>query len=83
VGFYPPGQMVKLDDDSVAVVLANNREDPARPHLRLVLHPNGRGVKQNENIEFHPLPPERSIKRALRAKEYPDDLGAAGEQQAA
>jgi len=48
-----------------------------------VLHPNGRGVKQNENIEFHPLPPERSIKRALRAKEYPDDLGAAGEQQAA
>ena len=83
VGFYPPGQMVKLDDDSVALVVAHNREDPARPHLRLVLHPNGRGVKANENIEFRPLPPDRSIKRALRAKEYPDDLGAAGEQKAA
>jgi HD-GYP domain-containing protein (c-di-GMP phosphodiesterase class II) len=83
VGFYPPGQMVKLDDDSVALVLANNREDPARPHLKLVLHPNGRGVKVNENIEFRPLPAERSIKRALRAKEYPDDLGAGGELQAA
>jgi HD-GYP domain-containing protein (c-di-GMP phosphodiesterase class II) len=83
VGFYPPGQMVKLDDDSVALVVAHNREDPARPHLRLVLHPNGRGVKANENIEFRPLPADRSIKRALRAKEYPDDLGASSEQKAA
>jgi len=83
VGFYPPGQMVRLDDDSVALVLANNREDPARPHLKLVLHPNGRGVKAHENIEFRPLPPERSIKRALRAKEYPDDLGASSEEKAA
>jgi len=81
VGFYPPGQMVKLDDDSVAVVLANNRQDPARPHLRLVLHPNGRGLKTNENIEFHPLPPERNIKRALRAKEYPEDLGGGSLEQ--
>lgn len=81
VGFYPPGQMVKLDDDSVAVVIANNRQDPARPHLRLVLHPNGRGVKANENIEFRPLPPERSIKRALRAKEYLEDLGASSEEE--
>jgi HD-GYP domain-containing protein (c-di-GMP phosphodiesterase class II) len=81
VGFYPPGQMVKLDDDSVAVVISNNRQDPAHPHLRLVLHPNGRGVKANENIEFRPLPPERSIKRALRAKEYLDDLGASSEEE--
>ncbi len=83
VGFYPPGQMVRLDDDSVALVLAHNREDPARPHLKLVLHPNGRGVKAHESIEYRPLPPERSIKRALRAKEYPDELGASSEEQAA
>ena len=83
VGFYPPGQMVKLDDDSVALVLANNREDPARPHVRLVLHPNGRGVKAHENIEFRPLAPERSIKRALRAKEYPEDLGLASTEEMA
>jgi HD-GYP domain-containing protein (c-di-GMP phosphodiesterase class II) len=83
VGFYPPGQMVRLDDDSVALVLANNREDPSRPHVKLVLHPNGRGVKAHENIEFRPLPADRSIKRALRAKEYPDVLGAPSEEQAA
>ena len=83
VGFYPPGQMVKLDDDSVALVLANNREDPARPHVRLVLHPNGRGVKAHENIEYRPLAPERSIKRALRAKEYPEDLGLASAEDMA
>jgi hypothetical protein len=83
VGFYPPGQMVKLDDDSVALVVAHNRDDPARPHVRLVLHPNGRGVKANELIEFRPLPADRSVKRALRAKEYPDDLGAASEEKAA
>lgn len=83
VGFYPPGQMVRLDDDSVALVLAPNREDPSRPHVKLVLHPNGRGVKAHENIEFRPLPQERSIKRALRAKEYPDVLGASSEDEAA
>jgi putative nucleotidyltransferase with HDIG domain len=74
VGFYPPGQMVKLDDDSVAIVLAANRDDPARPHVRIVIHPDLRGVRPGENVEFHPLPKDRSVKRALRAKEYPEDL---------
>ena len=77
VGFYPPGQMVRLDDDSVAVVLSNHREDPARPHVKVVQDPDGRELGPDEVVEFHPLPPERSILRALSAEEYARDLGAA------
>ncbi len=83
VGFYPPGQMVMLDDGSVAVSLANNPKDPARPHLRIVLHADGSWVRPDENLEFHPLPPERSVRRALWAEEYPGEQSAAGEARAA
>src|SRR5207247_10716549 len=39
IGFYPPGQRVELEDGSVALSLAPNPQDPARPHVRLVSGP--------------------------------------------
>src|SRR5437870_11083619 len=37
VGFYPAGQIVELDDGTIATVLAPNGADPARPHVRVVM----------------------------------------------
>ena len=74
IGFYPPGQMVKLDDDAVALVLAPNASDLARPHLRIVIDALGDRSDPRHPIEFRPLPPERSVARPLRAPEYPDFL---------
>ena len=71
VGFYPPGQMIELDDGSLAVVLAPNAQDPARPHVRPVFAPDGRPYDEGEAADLRPVPPERSIKRALRGAEYP------------
>jgi HD-GYP domain-containing protein (c-di-GMP phosphodiesterase class II) len=72
VGFYPPGQLVKLDDGAVAVVLAPDPADLARPHVRIVIDALGLRSDAKHPIEFRPLPPERSITRPLRAAEYPD-----------
>jgi HD-GYP domain-containing protein (c-di-GMP phosphodiesterase class II) len=71
VGFYPPGQMIELDDGMLAVVLAPNAQDPARPHVRPVLTPDGRPYAEGEAADLRPIPPERSVKRALRGAEYP------------
>jgi hypothetical protein len=71
VGFYPPGQMIELDDGVLAVVLAPNAEDPARPHVRLLFAPDGRRYQEGEVEDLRPIPQGRSVKRALRGAEYP------------
>ena len=71
VGFYPTGQLVELDDGALAVVLAPNAKDLARPHLRPLFSPARERLKAEEVVELRPLPPERSIRRALRGEEYP------------
>ncbi len=73
VGFYPPGQLVMLNDGSVAAVLAPNAADLARPHVRVLLGPAGEPVDQSRPLGYHPLPAHMSVQRALRAEEYPAD----------
>lgn len=71
VGFYPPGQMVELDDGAIAEVVAPNAVDLARPHVRVVIDAAGGRVPAAAPIVYSPLPPERSVRRALKAEEYP------------
>ena len=71
VGFYPPGQVVELDDGSIALVLAPQPGDFHRPHVRVIVRPDGSRVPAEEPLEFRPLPPERRVQRALSAYEYP------------
>jgi HD-GYP domain-containing protein (c-di-GMP phosphodiesterase class II) len=70
VGFYPPGQLVELDDHSLAVVLSPNRDDLARPHVRIVREPNRRLVKPDEARELKPIPNDMTILRAIPGTEY-------------
>jgi HD-GYP domain-containing protein (c-di-GMP phosphodiesterase class II) len=76
VGFYPPGQLVELDDRSIAIVLAPHPEDPARPHVRVLMDPQGVNAS-GEPVELHPVPGDRSIRRALPPEEYPAEPLAA------
>jgi HD-GYP domain-containing protein (c-di-GMP phosphodiesterase class II) len=70
VGFYPPGQLVQLDDRSIAIVLAPNRSDLARPNVRVVREPNGQIVRPEEGRELKPIPSDMSVRRAIRGAEY-------------
>lgn len=70
VGFYPPGQLVELDDHSVAVVLAPNRDDLTRPHVRIVKEPHGKLLSPEDARELRPIPSDMTILRAIPGAEY-------------
>ncbi len=76
VGFYPPGQLIELDDRSIAVVLSPNRDDLARPHVRVVREPNGRVVPPGEGREHRPIPNDMGVRRAIPGREYDSLLEA-------
>lgn len=73
VGFYPPGQLVELDDGTLGIVLAPNPKDLARPNVRPIIAPGGRRLAPGELPDLVPIPKERSVKRALRGAEYPGE----------
>ncbi len=73
VGLYPPGQMVELSNGTIALVLGPNPADVERPNMRVVARADARRLTPEEAVEHRPLPPELSIKRALRSEEYPDE----------
>ena len=77
VGFYPPGQLVELDDGAIAEVMAPSASDLERPHVRVVIDPSGRRLGETELL-YRPLPAERSVQRALKAEEYPAAPDAPG-----
>lgn len=82
VGYYPPGQLVELDDARIALVLAPNREDLERPSVRVVARADRRRIAREERVEFAPLPPGISIRRALKAEDYPEDPEEIGDDAA-
>ncbi len=71
VGLFPPGQMVELSDGGKAVVLAPNRADLLRPHVRVVTNPEGEWLAESDRVDHRPLPPGLSVRYALRAEDYP------------
>lgn len=72
VGFYPPGQLVEMSDGTLALVLVPDKEDLARPHVRVVMDECGVPFSKLEGRELHPIPRTMSIRRALNADEYPE-----------
>jgi HD-GYP domain-containing protein (c-di-GMP phosphodiesterase class II) len=72
VGFYPPGQLVELNDGTLAVVLAPDARDPARPHVRVVTTAAREPLRGSDAPEHHPLPAHLVVRRALSGDEYPD-----------
>jgi HD-GYP domain-containing protein (c-di-GMP phosphodiesterase class II) len=73
VGLYPPGQMVELSNGTIALVLGPNPADVERPNVRVVARADSRRLTPEEAVEHRPIPPELSVKRALKSEEYPDD----------
>jgi hypothetical protein len=54
------------------VVLAPNKQDLARPHVRVIMDECGVPFSPVEAKELRPLPATLSVTRALAAHEYPE-----------
>jgi len=72
LGIYPMGAVVKLDDDSTAVVFRVNSDDLLHPRVKLLVDPNGRWHDHPEVLDLRVIDPEtgahaRSITECLPA----------------
>ena len=65
IGVHPPGQIVELDDGSVARVCAADPRDPRRPLLERLTGPDAKGLEPAARGKVAPLPEERRIVRAV------------------
>jgi HD-GYP domain-containing protein (c-di-GMP phosphodiesterase class II) len=52
IGIYPPGNLVRLNTDEVAVVLQVYAPDPHRPRVRVVLDPRGERLPQPYDVNL-------------------------------
>ena len=64
LGVHPPGQVVELDDGSVACTVMPASEDPERPWIQVTIDERGRPLPPAAR-ETVPLPDGRRIARAL------------------
>jgi hypothetical protein len=75
LGLYPPGQVVELDDGSLARALLPDPDDPERPWSEGVEDALGHPVPALLRAAS-PLPASRHVVRALPRHEWPADRAA-------
>ncbi|MGH7362356.1 MAG: HD-GYP domain-containing protein [Candidatus Methylomirabilales bacterium] len=52
LGIYPAGTVVRLDTGELALVLRPNREDSARPVVRLLRDPAGNDIREKREVDL-------------------------------
>lgn len=77
IGVYPAGQMLRLDDGSIARVLANTPGLPDDPYVELLTEPSGRVRADAGRGAIQLLPEGRAVLRALPLSEWPEFAQAA------
>jgi HD-GYP domain-containing protein (c-di-GMP phosphodiesterase class II) len=77
LGIYPPGNLVRLDDGSIAVVLAVHAPDPFRPRVKLVMSNSGDMFEFPIEVNLWELPTDaqgpRSVTACLDPAQYAID----------
>lgn len=76
LGVYPPGQVVEMDDGSIARSLGGLPGEPERPVVEWLVDAAGGGIEPGARSGV-PLPPERSVRRALPLAAWPPQAFAA------
>ena len=70
VGLYPAGTVMFTASGCLVLSQSPNPDDLARPHCRLLVHPDGRAEPEEGGVTWSPMPPEEQVARVLR----PEDL---------
>lgn len=63
LGIYPAGTVVRLDTGELALVLRPNREDSARPVVRLLRDPAGNDIREKREVDLLEKDPVTSAYR--------------------
>jgi putative nucleotidyltransferase with HDIG domain len=77
LGIYPPGNLVRLDDGALAVVIAVHAPDPFKPRVKVVVSSSGERLETPFELNLFETPPEmpgpKSVTASLDPAQYSID----------
>jgi HD-GYP domain-containing protein (c-di-GMP phosphodiesterase class II) len=74
IGLYPIGSSVKLNSGEIALVLFNNRENPTKPIIQIILTATGKKVPHPVELDLAKADTAREIVCMVDPKEYGIDV---------
>jgi len=73
LGIYPPGNLVRLDDGAMAVVMAVHAPDPFKPRVKVIAAPSGEPLETPYEVNLWETPPEHAGPKSVRAPLDPSE----------
>ena len=70
VGLYPAGTVLLTASNHVVLSLSPNPGDLRRPHCRIIVHPDGTVVPENQAEVWDPMPATESVIKVLSPEDY-------------
>ena len=67
LGIYPPGNLVRLDDGALAVVMAVHAPEPFKPRVKVIATPAGEQIETPYEINLWEVPSETPGPKAVTA----------------
>ncbi len=67
LGIYPPGNLVRLDDGALAVVMAVHAPEPFKPRVKVIVTPKGEHLETPYEINLWEVPVEAQGPKAVKA----------------
>jgi HD-GYP domain-containing protein (c-di-GMP phosphodiesterase class II) len=73
VGLYPAGTVMETASRHVVLALGPNPGDIVRPHVRVLVRPDGSSSPEDQREEWNPMPRSHSVVRVIRPEEVTVD----------
>jgi putative nucleotidyltransferase with HDIG domain len=67
LGIYPPGNLVRLDDGALAVVMAVHAPEPFKPRVKVIATPKGEHLETPYEVNLWEVPAEAQGPKAVKA----------------
>ena len=67
LGIYPPGNLVRLDDGAIAVVMAVHAPDPFKPRVKIVATRSGEAIESPYDVNLWEAAPDKPGPKSVRA----------------
>ena len=75
LGIYPPGNLVRLDDGAIGVVIATHAPEPYKPRVKVIVTPGGDHLDTPYEINLWEALDEQAGPKSVRAPLDPAEYG--------
>lgn len=83
IGIYPVGSLVKLSDETIAMVVKHNEETPLKPVVKVFYSLKGKHYLAPEDIDLSANHARVSVEKAVLASDYKIDFNTFFEEKIA